>query len=126
AVESAQALDELGNLFLGLDVNGVCCHGVYKSPGGSVQTFIALRTRRMTVLTLSRSSTSVRSAWLASPIGAMSWGLDSWPVESVTFRTSGGTRCRILGSRGNGSPVAQLFLTISSVSSGSRLPPPHR
>ena len=80
----------------------------------------------MTVFTLSRSSASVRSAWFARPIGAMSWGLESWPVESVTFRTSGGTRCLMRGSLGNGKPAAQLFLTISSVSSGSKLPPPHR
>ena len=78
----------------------------------------------MTELTVSLSSVSVRSAWLARPIGAMSWGLESWPVESVRLRTSGGTKWRILGDLGNGSPAAQLFLPISSVSSGSRLPPP--
>jgi hypothetical protein len=37
----------------------------------------------MTVFTVSRSSASVRKAWLARPIGAMSWGLTSCPVESV-------------------------------------------
>ena len=80
----------------------------------------------MTVFTVSRSSASVLIAWLARPMGAMSWGLESWPVESVTLRTSGGTRCLTRGSRGNGRPAAQLFFTSSSVSSGSRLPPPHR
>ena len=34
AVEAAQALDDLGKLFLGFNVNRVRCHGVYKSPGG--------------------------------------------------------------------------------------------
>src|SRR5947199_9530429 len=92
----------------------------------SAQTFIALRTRLMTVFTVSRSSASVRKAWFARPIGAMSWGLDSCPVESVRLRTSGGTRCLTRGSLGNGRPAAQLFLTISRVSSGRRLPPPHR
>src|SRR5439155_20409630 len=33
---------------------------------------------------------------------------------------------RILGDLGNGRPEVQLFLPISRVSSGSRLPPPHR
>ncbi len=34
AVVAAQALDELGDLFFGFDVNRVRCHGVYRSPGG--------------------------------------------------------------------------------------------
>src|SRR6266851_5286966 len=38
----------------------------------------------------------------------MSWGLESWPVESVRLRTSGGTRWRIRGSRGNGRAAAEI------------------
>jgi hypothetical protein len=34
AARTPQALDDLGDLLLCLDVNRIGCHGVYKSPGG--------------------------------------------------------------------------------------------
>ncbi len=64
----------------------------------------------MTVLTVSpllgfRSKGVVRKAHRRDVLG-----LESCPVESVRLRTSGGTRCRIRGSRGNGRPAAPIVL----------------